>query len=150
MDTSYFYDLFVKKLKEYFNKEISAGYEFNNIEGSYKIWHNYKDFGDIEFRKALGKCIREVFYANEIFDYYITYEKRYELPLTSSIPSIEYGYESLNMRVEDFMLPAYLINQEVEYKFIFLEGIKEPISQSIIPSECLEISNIYMEGDLAA
>lgn len=150
MNRKYYYDLFVQKLKEYFNKEISAGYEFDDTEDTYKIWHNYRDFDDIEFKKALGKCIKEVFYANKIFDYYITYEKRYELLLVNCPLDIPYGYVSMKMKREEFILPTYLLNQEVKYNFLFIDEVIKPTSQNIIPSKYMEASNIYWEGDFAA
>lgn len=150
MKTRHYYDLFVKKLKEYFDKDISAGCEFDNTEGIYKVWHNYENFDDIEFRKALGKCIKEVFYANNIFDYYIVFEKRYEFSFNSLLPVTTYGYKNMQLRIEKFMLPIYLINQDVRYDILFLEDAIELTSQRIIHSKCIETGNIYREGDSAA
>lgn len=150
METRYYYDLFVKRLKEYFDKDISAGCEFDYTEGIYKVWHNYENFDDIEFRKALGKCIKEVFYANNIFDYYITYEKHYELSFNSMLPAITYGYENIQMKIEKFLLPIYLMNKEVKYDILFLDDTIELTSQKIMHSKYIESGNIYREGDFAA
>lgn len=74
--TELFLDSFIQNIKDTLDYEIVMGYDFDDNSKSYKIWHTYVRFDDIEFKKILGKAIRDILYENEIFNFYISYDNR--------------------------------------------------------------------------
>lgn len=150
MEIKQYYMLFAKQLKALFNKNISVGVEFDECEHMYKLWHNYENFEDTEFKKVIGKCIKEIFYANKIFDYYITYENRSEFSVDKASEAFIYEYEAASMKFTNYKPVYYNINTNTKINDSILDGLHSCSHKIIKPKKYIAESNIYWEEDPAA
>lgn len=141
---------FVEKVKSYFAGAADIGYEYLDIDDSFKIWHTYSNYESPEFREFLGKCIKEILLTNKVYNFFISYEKRDEVIFVSNLKTRNhYGtglwsvnYEALQNR--------YLIKQDARLDYSMAELINPSSELKIVPSQYIENCNVFYKEGLAA
>ncbi|AJA48501.1 hypothetical protein CPAST_c24310 [Clostridium pasteurianum DSM 525 = ATCC 6013] len=64
---------FISLVKSELKVKIEIGYEYNEKEDMFNLWHDYVKFDDHNFKKVIGKGIRLCFFENDIFNISISY-----------------------------------------------------------------------------
>jgi len=148
MEKRQFIDEFIGSVKVELNG-INIGYQYMDMDDEYRIWHNYEEFENIEFRNSIGKLIKNYLLANKVYNFYITFERRQEFLGTNC--KTRNLYESHHWKSSGkSMSENYLVKQDSKLNFL-AEEIENSINLiKAIPTKQIEMSNIYNKGDLAA
>lgn len=139
---------FINKVKTKF-EGIYLGYYYNETDDIYRIWHTYNDYEDIEFRKVLGKYIKETLLENRFFNFSIIYDNRFEhvnIILPQKTKTLLENHTWVTK--DDINRGQYTINGDVKINFLGIENTTT--LTRAIPDWQIEGSNVFPKGDLAA
>lgn len=112
---------FCNAIKSDFDNNFKVEYEYDKENDFWSIWHSYRDFDDINFRRKIGKNIIKYFFNNNLTNTSFAYnsdldEKTNIINDKSSIPGLEIEYidpeiTEINIKIHK-NIEKYIVSQD--------------------------------------
>ena len=134
-------DLFIKSIKKEVDAKFECVYEYNLDENLYSIWHNYSDFNNVEFKKIIGKNVRNYFYENNIFNISLSYSVEKTKEINKAYTTLQ--YTEIKPYYAGISIPKQVYSQSYNINLSSqLENLKQTFSINIPKQECIIINKV--------
>lgn len=146
---------FCNAVKNDFDDNFKIQYEYDKEDDFWYIWHNYKEFDNIDFRKKVGKNIIKYFFSNNLVNTSFAYNSCFDESISNvsdslSISNLETEYINQEIAENDIQIHGGVCNyiEDQDSNFHIICNEQEMINSSSNGIKFCSPQEDYMNCDL--